>query len=71
MEGMRPIQVMLLLQEQKFHSVLGEVCFEALDQTRSSALDTAGKIASGLFPTFHADTPDGERLHQETLSQCA
>jgi hypothetical protein len=25
----------------------GEVCFEAWDQTRSSALDTAGKIASG------------------------
>jgi len=49
---------MLLLQEQKVHRVLGEVCFEALDQTRPSALDTAGKIASDVLTLFHVDTED-------------
>jgi hypothetical protein len=61
---MRPIQVLLLLQEQKFHRVLEEVCFEALDQTRSGALDTAGKTASGLCTPFHVDAPDGEQVLQ-------
>ena len=68
---MRPIQVLLLLQEQQFHRVHGEVGFEAWDQTRSSALDTAGKIASGVCTPFLTSTLDVERLPQETLSQCA
>ncbi len=53
---------MLLLQEQRFHRVLEEVCFEALDQTRSSALDTAGKIASGFCTSFLTSTLAVERL---------
>lgn len=55
---------MLLLQEQKFHRVLEEVCFEALNQTRSSTLETAGKIASGVCTPLHVDTPDGVQFSQ-------
>ena len=33
--------------------------------------NAGAQVAGDLFPTFYADTPDGERLAQEPLSQCA
>jgi len=48
------MQVLLLLPEQSGHRVPGDVCFEALDQTGSRAVDAAGKIASGVFPLLLA-----------------
>jgi hypothetical protein len=53
------MQVLLLLPEQSCHRVPGDVCFEAEDQTGSSAVDAAGKIASGVFPLLLASPLDG------------
>ena len=40
----------------------GNVCFEASDWTRSSTLDTADKIASGVLTPFLTSTLDVVQL---------